>query len=116
MAINKKTRLIVHQKFDGHCAYCGEEIEYSDMQVDHIIPKDRYNYDGERKADDLTNLHPSCRGCNFYKSTFLIEEFRNQMKTIHERISKPFINRLGVKYSIIILKPFDGIFYFEKKH
>ena len=26
--ISKKVREIVYQKYDGHCAYCGCEIEY----------------------------------------------------------------------------------------
>ena len=38
--MKKKTREQVFKKFDGHCAYCGEEIEYDKMQVDHIKPAD----------------------------------------------------------------------------
>lgn len=38
MAISKKKRMIVYEKYDGHCAYCGEKIAYEDMQVDHFIP------------------------------------------------------------------------------
>ena len=37
--ISKKTREIVYNKYNGHCAYCGCEIEMKDMQVDHIVPK-----------------------------------------------------------------------------
>lgn len=32
MAISKKTRLAVYEKYDGHCAYCGREIRYEDMK------------------------------------------------------------------------------------
>ena len=39
IAINKKTRELVYKKYDGHCAYCGKEIEIKDMQVDHMYPK-----------------------------------------------------------------------------
>ena len=28
----------IWQKYGGRCAYCGEPIEYKDMQVDHIKP------------------------------------------------------------------------------
>ena len=41
--ISKKTREIVYNKYNGHCAYCGCEIEMKDMQVDHIVPKCRNN-------------------------------------------------------------------------
>lgn len=39
MAISKKTREEVYRKYDGHCAYCGREIAYKDMQVDHFITR-----------------------------------------------------------------------------
>ena len=38
MAISKKTREIVWKKYGGRCAYCGREIAYKDMQVDHFLP------------------------------------------------------------------------------
>lgn len=55
MAIPKKIRQIVYDKHRGHCAYCGREIAYKDMQVDHIYPQ----YRGGK--DDLDNLNPACR-------------------------------------------------------
>lgn len=36
--IPKKLRKQVYAKCNGHCAYCGCELEYKDMQVDHVIP------------------------------------------------------------------------------
>jgi predicted restriction endonuclease len=106
--MNKKLREKVWNKYDCKCAYCGEELEYNKMQVDHIEPK----YLGGE--DSIDNYNPSCRGCNFYKSTFSIEEFRNQLKTIVDRIKKPFIVRLAIKYGIISFKTFDGVFFYEK--
>lgn len=37
--MNKKQRLEIYDKYNGHCGYCGRSIEYKDMQVDHMIPK-----------------------------------------------------------------------------
>lgn len=37
-AIPKSIRMTVYQKCNGHCAYCGCNLEYRDMQVDHVIP------------------------------------------------------------------------------
>lgn len=110
----------VWQKYSGHCAYCGCEITIKQMQVDHIRPK-LWFYKGVRSEipeyhhDDLINLNPSCRQCNFYKSTFTIDEFRKQLLSLHIRIQNPFINRLGEKYGIVSIKPFEGKFYFETK-
>ena len=58
---------------------------------------------------------PACYKCNFYKSTLKLEQFREQMLTLHERIEKPFIARLGISYGILKLEPFSGKFYFETK-
>lgn len=84
MAISKKVREIVYQKYDCKCAYCGTELkEMKDMQVDHIITKqrlsDHYLLQG-KSIDDLSNLNPACRSCNKFKDTFSIEMFREQIQ------------------------------------
>jgi len=106
--MNTKTRQAVHQKCDGRCAYCGEPLPYKEMQVDHIHPKHLGGIDA------IENYHPSCRQCNFYKATFIVNSFRQRLDSITERIKKPFIVRLAMKYGIISFKPFSGKFYFEK--
>lgn len=40
--IPKSVRKQVYAKYNGHCAYCGCELEYKDMQVDHVIPLKQY--------------------------------------------------------------------------
>lgn len=77
--MNKEQRLQVYNKYNGHCAYCGKEIEYSEMQVDHILPM--YIYKGKLSKEELNsieNFNPSCRMCNFRKGTLSIEEFRGR--------------------------------------
>ena len=114
--MNKKTRQQIHKKYNGHCAYCGKEINYKDMQVDHIRPKREWvealveDYD----INCIENLNPSCRRCNHYKRSLNLEGFREYMKTIHERIEKNYINKVGIDYGVVTIKPFDGIFYFER--
>ena len=108
-SISKKTRQRVLDKYDGHCAYCGKELDLKTLRVDHLHP----HYRGGE--DNFDNYMPACYQCNFYKSTLLLEGFREQMMTLHERISKPFIARLGLDYGIIEIKPFDGKFYFEEE-
>ncbi len=46
MIMKKEDRLKIYRKYDGHCAYCGKSIEYKDMQVDHLVPKNRGCYSG----------------------------------------------------------------------
>lgn len=74
--IPKDVRKQVYEKCNGHCAYCGCKLDYKDMQVDHV--KSVFYYNG---TNDIDNLLPSCRMCNFYKSTFTLEEFRKNLET-----------------------------------
>ena len=106
METNKRKQ--IYNKYNGRCAYCGDKIDYKDMQVDHIKPK----YLGG--TDDIENLMPSCRACNFYKSTFSLEDFRKRLMTIPKRLEKNLIYRLSKKYGFV--KQFDyGVwFWFER--
>lgn len=108
-SIPKHIRKQVHEKYNGHCAYCGCKMNYKDMQVDHINPV--YGHNGE---NNIENYNPSCRMCNFYKSTYTVEKFRENLHTLHERLEKGFIYRLAKKYGIVT-EHIDRIeFYFEK--
>ena len=73
--LTKDQRMQIWQKYGGRCAYCGEPIEYKDMQVDHIKPIFRGWSDSQKQDlpdgvcgdDSMENLNPSCRMCNFRK-------------------------------------------------
>jgi 5-methylcytosine-specific restriction endonuclease McrA len=112
--LSKANRLNVYYKYDKHCAYCGCELEYRDMQIDHIKAVYKSELDGENADESIENLMPACRMCNFYKSTFSIEQFRERLHSLHTRLKEQFIFRLALKYGIVELdlKPIE--FYFEK--
>lgn len=121
-AIPKKIREQVYQKYNGHCAYCGCSLEYKDMQVDHI--ESLYSKSGYfgtiddpniTQDDNISNLMPSCRQCNYYKSANDIEGLRRMLKTLMERVKKPFIYRLAEKYGMVQEIEWDGKFYFERQ-
>lgn len=112
----------VYKKYNGHCAYCGKEIKFREMQVDHIKPKSNnkpigrdiygnFIYPGN---DDIENINPSCRRCNHYKRAYSLEEFRNMIKTIHERIHYKYIVKVVEDYGIVVYQVWDGLFYFER--
>ena len=42
--MHKSERQKVYQMSDGHCAYCGKPIRYDEMQVDHVVAKNRGLY------------------------------------------------------------------------
>lgn len=81
-AIPKKVRQSVYLMYNGHCAYCGTEIAYKDMQVDHATP---LRIGG---ADDISNYMPACRSCNHYKATLDVEGFRRYLSEIHKRLMR----------------------------
>ena len=126
--MKKELRINVWNKYKCKCAYCGEQLEIKQMQVDHLIPQSNFiwHIKNNRNIPDflkhltiddinhIDNLMPACRQCNFYKGSWSLDGFREQLATIIERIKKPFIVRLALKYGIISFKPFDNKFYFEK--
>lgn len=104
----KILRQRVFEKWGGRCAYCGKQLEFKAMQIDHITPKQH------RGDDDFDNLNPACRSCNHYKRANNLEVFRESMFFLHKRVSKIYICRIAEDYGIIRILPWDGKFYFEK--
>lgn len=107
MAISKKIRQQVYNKYGGHCAYCGKEIAYKDMQVDHIHPQ----FLGGK--DDIENLNPACRMCNFRKGTLTLEMFRMQVAEQCDTLCKTFQGRMSLAYGLIERVDKPIVFYFE---
>ena len=107
MALSKRQREEIYKKYNGRCAYCGDKIEYKDMQVDHIKPK----HLGGR--DEMVNYMPSCRACNFYKSTFSLEEFRKRLENIPKQLEKIFIYKLAKKHFLVHQEQEHVVFWFE---
>lgn len=106
--IPKSVKASVYLMYDRHCAYCGTEIAYKDMQVDHAVPLKRGG------ADDISNFMPSCRSCNHYKSTLDIEEFRDYLSRLHKRLMRDSIPyQVAERFGIVKHISDDVKFYFE---
>ena len=117
MSKAKALREKVHQKFGGRCAYCGSEIAYKDMQIDHYLPQCKEKFYSRRFKKDVhaeENLMPSCRRCNHYKRARTPKQFRELMASLHERLESIYILKVAVGFGMATIKPFDGEFYFEK--
>lgn len=116
--MKKSVREQVYRKYNGHCAYCGCELEMKDMQVDHIQPKFRNNemwHQHEIGSDDISNLNPSCRMCNYYKRMNDLETFRDNLSDMLMRnVRRPFDYRLALKYGLVKEDVQRVKFYFEK--
>lgn len=123
--MRKEDRLRIYEKYNGHCAYCGKEIAYRDMQVDHISPKWRNDDEKtlemkgiEKGKDEFSNYNPSCRSCNFRKGTLSVEEFREELvKQCENIVKRSFQVRQSIDYGLLRLDYHPIVFYFEQtKH
>lgn len=108
--LTKSDRQLVYNKMDGHCAYCGCEIDMRDMQVDHVIPLRK---GGE---DSLDNMLPACRSCNHYKSTLTVEQFRHMIEKMPDTLARDSVTyKNAVRFGIVIPNPHKIMFFFEQK-
>ncbi len=114
MAISKKTREAVYRKYDGHCAYCGREIAYKDMQVDHYQPLRAWKAE-DAGNDDISNLMPSCRMCNHYKRANSLETFRRYIQEIPQKLRSNYIYKIGLVYGNVVEREKRIVFYFENE-
>ena len=117
--INKRRKLTpaermeVYRKMDGHCAYCGCELRYEDMQVDHIVPLNGWT---RRGTDTLDNMYPACRSCNHYKSTMDIETFRQMVENMPTALMRDSVTyKNAVRFGLVIPNPRPVTFFFERR-
>ena len=116
-AIPKKTRTEVYNKYDGHCAYCGKKLEYKDMQLDHLIPRQRERFKkySEEEIECFENYFPSCRRCNHYKRAHSLETFRKMIEEIPKKLYRDnYIYKIGLDYKLLVPDEHKIKFYFEQ--
>lgn len=106
--LTKEEREKVYDKCHGYCAYCGNPLEYKDMQADHVIPL----YNGG--ADELDNMLPACRSCNHYKATLSLESFRAMVDRIPGTLYRDNATyRIGLRFGKVTENRWKTVFYFE---
>ena len=121
MKFSKETRIAVWGKYDKHCAYCGKEIEYKQMQIDHIEPLFRNYKDKEleymkrsRGEHNTDNFNPSCARCNRWKSTYTLEQFKKEISLQIDRLNRDSNNyRMAIDFGLIQETKVPVKFYFE---
>jgi hypothetical protein len=101
----------VYNKTGGYCAYCGCELRYEDMQVDHVVPINGWM---EQGSDTLDNMLPACRSCNHYKSRMPLEGFRKMVENMPTALMRDSVTyRNAVRFGLVEPKPHSVKFYFE---
>lgn len=115
-SISKKMREAVYNKYNGHCAYCGRELEPKGWQLDHIIPvqRERFGRYTEEQIECFDNYVSACRTCNHYKRAHSLETFRRYIEEIPKKLTRDnYIYKIGKNYGLIEEYPRKIKFYFE---
>lgn len=107
MKFSRAVRREIFEKFNGCCAYCGQPLQLTNFQIDHIEPLP-INHKSH-------NLNPSCRYCNFFKSNLSLEDFRNKiaLTSFMAQFKSPHLELL-YRYDLIQFNTRSVVFYFEK--
>ena len=109
----KEQRLAVFNRYNGHCAYCGQEIKLNGFEIDHV--EALYRNDEWGGSDTLDNMMPACRKCNRSKSTFTVEKWRKQL---YHKVT--MLNRDSAVYNMAkrfgLVEETDAViqFYYER--
>lgn len=103
-------RVIAYRRYGGRCAYCGREISFDEMQVDHFVSHYR---NGGR--DETGNYMPSCADCNGLKSDYDIEEFRELIRRCAGARKGTRGYRIAMRYGVLSNPRKRIVFHFEKK-
>jgi len=127
MAVSKKNREIIYNKYDGKCAYCGCDLQKG-WHVDELLPvrrnmkwnegKTRYVWDGTCEHPERLNIKnqmPSCPSCNINKHSMSHEDFRNLIAGFINSLNRDSTQyKIAKRYGLIkeTIKPIQ--FYFER--
>ena len=76
----RKSRWWQQKTSTGTCWYCGQQVGYHNLTMDHLIPLSR----GGRSTKD--NLVPSCKECNNKKKSSLPVEWEEYMDELQRRL------------------------------
>lgn len=117
----------IYDKTEGKCYYCGCDLPKR-WHKDHFWPQRKSHWlqskpmmegvpapEDLEDIDDARNLVPACPRCNIRKSSFDVEQFREEIAAQVERLMK-YSNQfqLALDYGLIEITDKEVQFHFEK--
>lgn len=132
MALTKKQRAELREKFGGRCAYCGCELAEKGWHADHVEPiyrgrdfnrtvNDAGKFEfvsrvAEREAlDVIENMAPACKQCNLFKGGHTVDSFRKEISHQTERARAYSVNfRTAERFGLIEIVDRPVVFWFER--
>lgn len=126
MKLNKLQRENLRLKFNGKCAYCGEDLKVK-WHGDHLNPVIRISKwvkgiglvsTGKMEYpenDNIENMMPSCPSCNMDKRSYPLEEWRKKLENSCNTLKKynPTY-RHALRFGLVAEQPATVVFYFER--
>lgn len=119
MALSKKQRAALREKFGGRCAYCGCVLG-DKWHQDHIEAIDRQWWKPGSPAtkpelDTLENMNPACPPCNLDKHAQSLESWRKAIQRSNEVLQRDVSTfRRAVRYGLVQLLDAPVVFHFER--
>ncbi len=127
MRLTKKQREALKQKYDGHCAYCGE-ILGDRWHADHLkavwrkmavqegsgrlVPTGELH---KPEHDTLENIMPACAPCNISKGPMDLEVWRDWLTGHIVSLNKFHpVYRMVKRFGLVQETGIPVIFYFEQ--
>ena len=119
MRLTKQEREAVRAKFDGRCAYCGEDLPKV-WHADHLEPVHRTDWikvDGEPLCPEnhrIENMMPACPRCNISKGGMSLEMWRGWIARHVESLNKHHpIYRVVKSFGLVVETARPVMFHFE---
>lgn len=108
-SVSKTQRTAIASLTNFRCAYCGISLEKS-------WPLDQINPFFKGGLDEPENLIAACRSCNYYKATYTVNEFREQISKWTTRLQRDSVTfKNALRFGLIELNDKTPIqFYAEK--
>jgi hypothetical protein len=125
MALSKKQRADLREKFGGKCAYCGQplgerwhadHIEAVERELKHVPGRGFVTTGKLHKPqnDTLANMNPACAPCNIDKHSLSLESWRQLMQGSNAVLMRDVSTfRRAVRYGLVTLCEKPIVFYFE---
>jgi len=124
---SKKDRKIIFNKYDGHCAYCGDLLQKG-WHVDEMLAvkrnhkydksKQKFVWDGTYQHPERLNIDnqmPSCPSCNINKHSGTIEDFRNLISGFMKHLNEVNTQyKIAKRYGLVKEEVKPVVFFFEK--
>ncbi|KAJ48979.1 hypothetical protein BD780_000658 [Clostridium tetanomorphum] len=94
MNIPNKNKYYIYTRDNGKCYYCGKNLKYNNITLDHFLPKSK------KGTTDIFNLVTCCKFCNKLKGNRIPENYEETILQLFlKAVDDNYILGSGLKVS-----------------